>query len=51
VKRVIALAFVTLYAAFTITAGFAGWNDDQKKTWSGGAQRSCTEQGKCPKGK
>ncbi len=47
-KLVIAFAFVTLYAAFTITAASAGWNDNQKKTWSGGAQRNCTLKGKCP---
>lgn len=49
-KRVIALAFVALYAVFTATAASAGWNDNQKKRWSGDAQRNCTEKGKCPTG-
>jgi hypothetical protein len=47
-KRVIALAFATLYAVFTITAASAGWNDAQKNKWGGGAQRNCTQNGKCP---
>lgn len=47
-KRIIALAFATLYVGLTITAVSAGWNDGQKNTWSGGAQRNCTEKGKCP---
>lgn len=46
--RIIALAFVMLYAALTITAVSAGWNDDQKQRWSGDAQRKCTQDGKCP---
>jgi hypothetical protein len=48
VKRIIALAFATWFAAFTITAASAGWNDSQKQRWSNGAQRNCTQQGKCP---
>ncbi len=47
-KSVVALAFVTLFAAFTIATASAGWNDSQKNKWSGGAQRNCTLYGKCP---
>ncbi len=47
--RLISAALTAVYLCGAISAASAGWNDDQKTRWGGGAQRDCTEKGKCPK--